>query len=589
MSKKRESSFNSHLSKEFILSNRLKNNLSLRKFQVQQYIEKKRFNPNQEFNEMEIDNPYNILKCDPTRLTSSSNVYENLLNSNFDKSNLNEYELSLNSEDFDTQIKGIVGIRKLLSEPNDPPVKEIIMNGSVTKLLDTVKSIKEDKIICEIIWIFTNIASSDHIYTRFLHSNGIVEIISSLIQRNNSFYLKDQLIWLIANIAGDHEKYRTEMREKRFHEYLLDILTNETLWKIHKNCLWALSNILKGSKSLEISANLSHALVMCCKIINSYLNHTDYSHFKVDRIEDLIPNVLNIIACMTEYNSCLLTILIKYNLAAHLIEMIDYVKHDQLCYQTVLRILGNFSANEHVYTTEIVEKNILRNLKIVLEEKNPSNIIKEICWILSNIAAGLEEHVDMFYKEDGLVNILFKILKTESFDVKKEAIWCISNLTSTRDSREMNKLVHLGIIQCFSEWLNYNDFKLSALIIEALENILSCLIQKDHSRRKILTLCENFGIINKLENLAFGDNKILSLKSDYILDKYFLHYREVDDEDNIDFENQLIFCPEIEATEEIFSLSNSINNLENNKENYPDNDELAVPIKPYNLDNPLYI
>jgi importin subunit alpha-1 len=580
MTSKRESTLRSHLTKEFLISNRLERNMSLRKIQVENFIEKKRFQSHRVEMEIDVDNSQRMGASKGIHNSSelkSYDLYLSLQEHKFDRTNLNEYALMLKSEDPDKKLTGILAIRKILSEPSHPPIEEIISNGSTHELMKIIMGVDDEKIIIEILWILTNIASSESIYTHFLCVNGVLNIISDLITKNISTGIKDQLIWLIANIAGDHETYRLEMIERNFHEFLFAVVLDGLTMKNNQICFWALSNLLRGVKSLNITENLSRLVILCCKVLHSYINYEEYTRFKLGEVDELIQNSIIIISSITEYNPCILSILLKHHTADLLIGMIEFINDDKNLFLNVLRILGNFSANDDSFTAEIVEKNILTVLKKCLQNENENRIAREICWILSNIAAGLEEHADLFFRTEGLIETLFNVLKEGDTLVRKEALWCVANLTNNKIHENISILVNNGMIEIFSEWMTYKDMRIPALIMEAFDNIMMCFVKDDNSRRSIYLLCEKFEIINKLEFLSYQHNHLLRYKSENLLNKYFIFFRETDQDYELNFHDKhdFFYCSGDDATDEsteIAPILNSLNSKEKemNKENNPD-------------------
>jgi len=570
MISKRVSSFKSHLTKEYLLTHRIDRNLSLRKLQVQEFLDNKRFRTQEKDSEMHVEADVKF-KSEVSSSSTTYKIWENLQALSCDPRYIDNYASLIKSDDFQTKITGIICLRKLISKPVQPQIKEILSSKILLDLIQIARSTSDDRLLFEVIWIFVNIASSE--YTHILIEYRIIDIIANLILRNNPYDLIDQLIWLIANIAADRNANCNEMRSRNFHEFLFKVFVDNISSKINRNCLWAMSNLLKGAKELNLTQNLSVSVSKCCQIISCFLNKKENIDFKKDRIDMVISNAISVISFITECRPCTLSILLKHKSAGDFLQLLDLVHQDESSFLSVLRVLGNFSANEQEYTEEIIKFNILQRLKEILAKDPPSIITKEICWILSNIAAGLEEHVDLFFTNKDMLAILFNILKRDDLEVKKEAIWCISNLTSTGNVIFINCLVNYGIIEVFSQWLSHTDYRLPALIMEALDNVIGKLIHHDSSSRLLYAQCDNYGIIQKLQVLSHSRNVLLRNKSEELNNKYFLYFREEEDLEMFDKE-ELYVCPNNNFTDDSEDMMPFINSVENkeeerNKENDP--------------------
>lgn len=125
---------------------------------------------------------------------------------------------------------------------------------------------------------------------------------------------------------------------------------------------------------------------------------------------------------------------------------------------------------------------ILDNFSVLLESKQ-TEIRREIYWALSNILAAkasfalktfehkvYEKILNYFKNEIYTVKlqnyIFFKIVQN-----KREIIYCLTNtITTSNDLAE--KLLDRGVIEIFNEIIDFGEFKMVMLILEAIEKIL---------------------------------------------------------------------------------------------------------------------
>merc|ERR1712157_256389 len=103
---------------------------------------------------------------------------------------------------------------------------------------------------------------------------------------------------------------------------------------------------------------------------------------------------------------------------------------------------------------------------------------KELCWCLSNVCAGpVTDRLKVL--EIGLFPILINMLKNETFEIQKEALWTLSNSTTESDERVIIPLVGMGLIEAICTFLtrsmahrhNKQD-KILNVALECIENVL---------------------------------------------------------------------------------------------------------------------
>lgn len=97
-----------------------------------------------------------------------------------------------------------------------------------------------------------------------------------------------------------------------------------------------------------------------------------------------------------------------------------------------LRCIGNFATTN---TMEVIDyilfNNALDVIQNILQSPN-SNLIKECCWVLSNIAASQSEHVKVIV-EHSIFERLIQICLLKNIDNRKEALWVLTNAITGAD------------------------------------------------------------------------------------------------------------------------------------------------------------
>jgi importin subunit alpha-1 len=148
------------------------------------------------------------------------------------------------SENSESQYYGIVGIRRILSIPNDPPVQEVIDNGLVIDFIKYLDHIWPE-FQFEALWCLTNIACGTTEHCVSLVNKGaipkIVAIVDSPIQE-----VEEQAIWALGNIAGDSTKVRDKVIQCKGLEKILKHFSTADRPSLVKHCTWSLSNFCRS-------------------------------------------------------------------------------------------------------------------------------------------------------------------------------------------------------------------------------------------------------------------------------------------------------------------------------------------------------
>ena len=94
-----------------------------------------------------------------------------------------------------------VGLRKLLSIENDPPIQAVLDAGLVPVFIQLLYH-QIQKLQFEAAWCLTNIASCNSEYVSVLIANDIVTHLNNLLSSTRQEVV-EQVIWGMGNIAGD--------------------------------------------------------------------------------------------------------------------------------------------------------------------------------------------------------------------------------------------------------------------------------------------------------------------------------------------------------------------------------------------------
>lgn len=108
----------------------------------------------------------------------------------------------IHSQDTQTKLFACIGIRKLLSIENGPPIQPVI-DANLIRLFIELLSHEIPKFQFEAAWCLTNIASgkTDHVVA--LIERDVIPHFVKLMDSEH-FEVVDQAVWGLGNIAGDN-------------------------------------------------------------------------------------------------------------------------------------------------------------------------------------------------------------------------------------------------------------------------------------------------------------------------------------------------------------------------------------------------
>jgi hypothetical protein len=144
-----------------------------------------------------------------------------------------------------------VGLRRLLSIENDPPIQPIIDANLIPVFVDQL-SHDIPKFSFEAAWCLTNIASG-----RTEHVHALIEkdVIPNFITLMSSTIpeIVDQAVWGVGNIAGDNIMARDAVINAGAMPKLSQLLINYAPDNsMTRNCTWTLSNLCRGKPRAKL-------------------------------------------------------------------------------------------------------------------------------------------------------------------------------------------------------------------------------------------------------------------------------------------------------------------------------------------------
>jgi len=321
--------------------------------------------------------------------------------------------------DDDQVLKAVTQIRRLLSIETTPPIQQVIDAGMVPRLVSLLDH-SLPNMVFETSWALTNVASGNSAQTQFVVEAGAVPKFVSLMNHESSD-VAEQAVWALGNIAGDSPQMRDHCLSLGTLPNLLVQITTASKVSLLRNSTWALSNLCRGKPKPSFSM-VQPALPALSRLIYS----TD---------EEVIVDALWALSYLSDGPNEHIDAVIDAGVVKKLIELLG---HSKLTIVTpALRTIGNIATGSDVATDHVL--GAIPALRVLLSSPK-SAVRKEALWCLSNITAGNVKQIEAV-EVSGVMADVMKHAMEDSPDVAKEACWVITNFMSGGNHSQVKRLL----------------------------------------------------------------------------------------------------------------------------------------------------
>jgi hypothetical protein len=431
------------------------------------------------------------------------------------------------------QLEATVKIRKLLSV-DKPPAKQVVRAGLIPVFVQLLTAECPNQVF-QAEWALTNLASSE--CTKDVAESGAVPHLAKLLQ-HPAAEVREQAAWCLGNVAGHSCQYRDALMNTDgvIEGYLANLVKPDNSQLLH-TFSWAISNLCRGKnpypdmekvkqfirplvetlEKIEESdsdkkSTLDLTVIEICWAL-SYLN--DGENARIQAVYELgaIPPLMEIVA---RYKDC---------------------NKDKRCFIIPsIRAVGNFVTGVEHHADAVIDAGFFDHIWALLNFPS-NNVVKDICWIISNFAAGSLAQIDKLFtcgvqtgelKKGELMKKVVNLALHGSLEIRKEALWAICNVISTGTDKHLLKLVQYEVIGVLSEALKLTqESRLVVAVIDAFEVILS--ISKKESRNYEYSMEEAGGLQN-IEALQQHANDAVYQKAIALIDTYLSGEEDNEDE-----------------------------------------------------------
>uniref|UniRef100_A0A6S9SZD4 Importin subunit alpha n=1 Tax=Chrysotila carterae TaxID=13221 RepID=A0A6S9SZD4_CHRCT len=417
----------------------------------------------------------------------------------------------LMSSQKDEQLEGTIRFRKLLSIERHPPISEVIEAGVVPRLVQLLQCFADSALVFEAAWALTNVASGTSEHARVVIDNGAVPIFVQLLA-HPSTDVREQAMWALGNIAGDSCRCRDLVLSYSALKILLEQASSpDATTTLLRNAVWTISNLCRGKQPprWELIAPALPVLVhwICTvedeEVITDACWALSYISEPAERVQALVD-------------------------AGALPQLARLLGHESQGVQTpALRAIGNVAAGSEAQTQAALACGVLGTPSSglgALLRSTKKETRKESCWTISNLSATSDAQVAAVCAA-GLLPTLIDMIKTEEYEIKKEAAYCIVNVVcNTRSAEVVERVVQLDAIAALCGLLDLPDASLLIAVLDAMESIMRAGSPRGGdaaSPNRYAPFVEQCGGFDKLEALQTHPNETVYNKAAQLLEVFF--------------------------------------------------------------------
>lgn len=434
-----------------------------------------------------------------------------------DQSNLKEYLEAVKSEDRIQRHKAIIYLRRSLSNRDNLPIQNIIDLNGVPLLMDIAKDTSELHMRLEATWCLANLVSGTSEQTATMISKDIIGLFIGILDDQYS-QIVEQAIWGLGNIIGDCVHFREKVVKNKVLPKLIKLLQKFDNMSIVKNIIWCLSNACRIKPNKEQYTAMKEPVV---SMIKAFIVYDDVT-IKTD--------------CLLGFSEYC-----KKNLISHFLEegfLLNLRKFYQYLYSTdvpyenvqaelsaVHKIIGNITNGDDFDTGKIINQNFLKDLNVTMKIDN-ALCKREICWILSNIAAGTSGQINALINEPGLFASLVTLLYGVEKNIQREALWTICNMTKNCNRVQLDFLINQQILNVFNDLIGMDkDSKMIVLVLEAIPNIIEKFTESNENaesnKEVIVDMMFDCGLADKISELQKHQSDHIYERALTILESHF--------------------------------------------------------------------
>ena len=404
-------------------------------------------------------------------------------------------------------LKGLIGLKKIYEIESEKEEPNILYND-INKLFNLLEKYpvdyKYECLICLTAIENINFKNDKQIKNEPTHK--IIKIILYILEFPNQFEI-DLLIKDLEyiKILVNNKDIITKFGYQNLYKKLMNLIENE--YPDDKIIIELCLDIIQKLIENDEEEDLKNFMIDLITFLNDLMNKFESNKEILDASLKVIFSITNVnVNVQKATTPKAMNKIIELNLLKKIIDKIDKLnpEEDKMEILLSIRIIGNFAAMENsYYTDKVIELNILDKLKILIQDKYVFNIKKECAWIISNIAAGTSNQINLLY-DNNFPDILFDIILNGNDDsVKDNCLWALYNFSNINNIEKLNILIERGFMDIIINRLKLDQGDVLCGSLEALNNILIIGKKNDPANYNIIeSKVHELDILKELKNFA---------------------------------------------------------------------------------------
>jgi hypothetical protein len=272
---------------------------------------------------------------------------------------------------------------------------------------------------------------------------------------------------------------------------------------------WTVSNLCRGEPKPSL-ALVSPAIPVLARLTRA----ASYQSFITDACWALF--------FISENSEEAVDMILATGIASHLASLLTSSTSFELLLP-VVRTVGNILSGNDGQTQRMIDAGAIPALSKILEIEQIV-IWREVCWVLSNIAAGSSQQVQaLFDATPPVFPKIVELLRTSTMDVEvqREALWVVVNGLESCSWESILYLVDtLQVLRVLCGLLSNSDEAVLKVTLQCIHKLLKRATDKGHVDRFIAVL-EDMGAIDVVQNLQWHASSEVYQEALTIIQSFF--------------------------------------------------------------------